>query len=402
MSSSMKKQNAKGELLAGWRRVRLGDIFNIQTGKSQRDKINNSGEFIVIDMGGVSTDGKLIEKKKILYSEHFLQIDDLVMPKDDIGHGYILGKVAIIKKSNKYVLGDHAFGLRNSSPNSPDFLRILINSPSVNNSLKRKANGTSQKGLTQKEVFNHLVLLPDLEKQKQIASVIYTWDDAIEKTELLIAAQERQLAGIVNKLLNNSNQVTGWRKAKISEIGHLYSGLYSKNKGDFGKGKPYIPYKNVYQNPIIDPSKVEYVKVEQSEKQNKIMKNDILFTLSSETPEEVGVSSLVLGTPKECYLNSFCFGLRLSNNTIYPRYLAYYFRSNNFTRLTRKIAQGSTRYNISKKVFSELDLFYPNLNKQKEIVSILSTLDKAIEKNKIILKKYKSQKKGIIQQIFEL
>ena len=90
----------------GWRIGKLGDLFDIKGYLSKREYQDANGEQIIVDMGSVSQEGKVINTKRTNYQSDFLSIGDLVMPKDDIGNGKIIGKVAIIEQKNKYVCGD--------------------------------------------------------------------------------------------------------------------------------------------------------------------------------------------------------------------------------------------------------------------------------------------------------
>ena len=84
-------------------------------------------------------------------------------------------------------------------------------------------------------------------------------------------------------------------KTSFNEIGCDYGGLTGKSAEDFGKGKPFITYLNVYQNQIITGYNFDYVEIRDRENQNKVRKGDLLFTLSSETPEEAGYSAVYMG-----------------------------------------------------------------------------------------------------------
>lgn len=99
----------------------------------------------------------------------------------------------------------------------------------------------------------------------------------------------------------------------FSDFGQSYSGLSGKNAEDFGDGYPFITYMNVYQNQIIDSTDVGLVKIKETEQQSVVHYGDILFTLSSETPEEVGMGAVYLGETYPLYLNSFCFGIHITD-----------------------------------------------------------------------------------------
>lgn len=188
---------------------------------------------------------------------------------------------------------------------------------------------------------------------------------------------------------------------KLSELGKAYSGLYGKSKEDFGEGENYIPYTNIYENSSIDTNKLGKVKIRKNEQQNKVQFGDIFFTTSSETIEEVGMSSVLLNELENTYLNSFCFGYRLHNfETLRPEYAQYLFRSNNIRRFISLLGQGSTRFNLPKtKLISQLELELPTNNEQTAIAHILSTVDKALEQTEKLIVKYKRIKTGLMQDL---
>lgn len=164
---------------------------------------------------------------------------------------------------------------------------------------------------------------------------------------------------------------------KLGEIGFFYSGLSGKSKDDFKDGNAmFITYMNVYSNPSTKLDVIEKVKIGQGEKQNKIEKGDILFTGSSETPDECGMSSVVTDDiTSDYYLNSFCFGFRLNNkDTFEPNFLKHLFRDRKMRAQIARTANGVTRYNVSKRLFARIIIPVPPLPVQREIVRILDNL----------------------------
>ena len=137
-----------------------------------------------------------------------------------------------------------------------------------------------------------------------------------------------------------------WEKVKLGEIGSTYAGLSGKTKEDFGHGKAkYIPYINIFNNTFVDVSALEDIEVD--EKQNCVKKGDVFFTTSSETPEEVGMSSVLLQDVENTYLNSFCFGYR-PEKIFDSIFLAFMLRSDLIRKQFKILAQGISRFNISK------------------------------------------------------
>ena len=76
---------------------------------------------------------------------------------------------------------------------------------------------------------------------------------------------------------------------KLGELGDFFSGLIGKAKEDFSEGNAYfIPYMNVYSNPEVKMTRLEYVNVTENDAQNLVQCGDVLFTGSSETRNESG------------------------------------------------------------------------------------------------------------------
>lgn len=172
----------------------------------------------------------------------------------------------------------------------------------------------------------------------------------------------------------------------LGEISELYSGLSGKSKKDFEDGNAqYISFKKIYNNIEINFTIDDRVKVSSNENQNTLMYGDVIFTGSSETPNDVGMSSSVTTKLEQnIYLNSFCFGLRFNDDIlIIPEFSKYLFRSDFMRKSIAKTASGVTRYNISKTKFKKIKfpIPYPNnpkksLEIQQKIVAILDSFTK--------------------------
>jgi len=193
-----------------------------------------------------------------------------------------------------------------------------------------------------------------------------------------------------------------WEEKKISELGETINGLTGKSGEDFGTGKSYVTYKQVFDNSIIDFQKCGKVEIDENENQNTLQKGDILFTTSSETPNEVGFASVLVETPKEeIYLNSFCFALRpFDIEIVQPKFSRYLFHSPIYRKSVSAIAQGSTRFNLSKVAFLKLKVPTTNPQEQQKIATCLSSLDEVIAAHSQKLELLKDHKKGLMQNLF--
>ena len=214
-----------------------------------------------------------------------------------------------------------------------------------------------------------------------------------------------------NKTLNVPNlrfpEFSGeWTKTTLGKIGETFNGLTGKSGSDFGQGSPYITYKSIFDNSKIDLSRVEYVTITDAERkkqtQNEVQYGDIFFTTSSETPDEVGMTSVLLDEVKDCYLNSFCFGYRLNSITdVLPEYMRFYLRSNTIRRRLFVLAQGSTRFNISKGEVMGLTIKLPGTAEQRKIAQLLTMIEDRIATQIKIIEDLKKLKSAIRAKVFK-
>ena len=179
----------------------------------------------------------------------------------------------------------------------------------------------------------------------------------------------------MNILEEIQNCPVEWRE--LGEISHFYGGLTGKTKSDFENGNAkYVTYKNIFNNLQVELNLLETVRVDENEKQNSINYGDVLITGSSESKEEVGMSSVVTFIPDEpIYLNSFSFGIRFNEDVeLLPEFTKYLFRSFRLRKQIEKTASGVTRYNVSKVTFKKIKVPLLPLEIQEKIVQILDKM----------------------------
>lgn len=183
-----------------WEYKQISEVFQIMTSSSKSRYIDDSGVYFVMDMGGVDSNGKLTHHKKTSLDQDLIEPGLLVMPKDDIGGGNIIGKVGIIEKENTYVLGDHVYGLKTQTDEVVKFLYYSINSYEVNRSLRIKSTGTSQLGLNKKNVEKQIIPLPSKSEQKKISEFLTSIDIQIELLETQIDKSKTWKKGLLQKM----------------------------------------------------------------------------------------------------------------------------------------------------------------------------------------------------------
>ena len=261
----------------------------------------------------------------------------------------------------------------------------------------RYAQGTKQQNLSYDILEKFRIAYPNTKEQEKLNKFISLLDKRIATQNKIIDKLQSLIKGLNDTLYaQHSDEVM----TSFAELGTSYSGLSGKSAQDFGSGKPFITYLNVYSNNIINKNDFQYVAIKDGEKQNIVEYGDVLFTLSSETPNEVGIGSVFLGKEK-VYLNSFCFGIHITNKEVaFSPYLSYYVSSTAFRKFIYPYAQGSTRFNLCKADFEKASIKLPTLENQKRIYSILSHIDNKIITERQMLDLYNSQKQYLLRQMF--
>ncbi|WP_332245375.1 restriction endonuclease subunit S [Helicobacter pylori] len=242
--------------------------------------------------------------------------------------------------------------------------------------------------------------IPPLEIQQEIVKVLDAFTELNTELNTELKARKKQYQYYQNMLLDFKDINQNHKDAKISaktypkrlktllqtlapkgvefrklgDIGEFYSGLVGKSKKSFSQGnKFYVPYVNVFNNPQLDLNALESVQIGDKEKQNTIQLGDVLFTGSSENLEDCAMSCVVTQKiEKDIYLNSFCFGFRFFDKNLFnPSFLKHFLRDYNFRKNISKVANGVTRFNVSKQLLSQITIPIPPLEIQQEIVKIL-------------------------------
>lgn len=421
MTDEIKKrieQVQKGEVPEGYKREKGKIIPATWSGKKLGDILQKVGKRVAVENDvyytqiGIRSHGKGLFYKKPVSGTELGNKNVFWIEKDCFIVNIVFAwEQAIGKTTEKEVgmIGSHRFPMYRAIPHevSLDYLLCFFNTKRGKDVLAAASPGGAgrNKTLGQKEFANSKIYLPSFYEQEKIADILTCCDKVIELKKQLIAEVRKQKMWLLQNLLNPDSGVRlggfngEWKNFKLSKNGSTYGGLTGKSAEDFGEGKPYIPYLNIFSNYIIKDDGYDYVAVYEGDKQNKVNYGDVFFTTSSETPEEVGMSAVYLGNEEELYLNSFSFGYRLINfNELLPEFAAYFFNSQYVKKLMYKLAQGATRYNLSKTELMKQSVLIPKtIDEQIAIANILSTADRKIELLEQELEQWQLKKKSLMQ-----
>lgn len=188
-----------------------------------------------------------------------------------------------------------------------------------------------------------------------------------------------------------------WNDVTVGDLVKTYGGLSGKRKEDFENGRrPFITYMDVYSHSVIrQPSGM--VRVDESEYQNFVSPGDLLFTQSSETPDEVGKVATYSGMGQP-FLNSFCFG-GTPRQKFDANFLVQFLSHGAPRQAITLLAQGSTRYNLAPGRLLTLKIAIPTIREQRAIAEVLSGFDEHLANLDELIAKKRAVRDGVLDEL---
>ena len=192
-----------------------------------------------------------------------------------------------------------------------------------------------------------------------------------------------------------------WTTVKVEEE-YLFKNGLNKEKEFFGRGFSIVNFTDVYHNPILSMSQCKgLVDVNESEKDRfKVSYGDIMFTRTSETIHDIGMSSAIVDEEVNAVFSGFVLRATPQRNNLTPHFAGYLFRSPSVRKEIVRKSSFTTRALTSGTSLSAVSISYPSNLEQVKIASLLHLIDQKINlltKKKEALETYK---KGLMQKIF--
>lgn len=347
---------------------KLGEVCEIKIGEFVHQKLQNPQSSYPVFNGGTSNTG--------FYDKYNNEGENIIISARGANAGFVN------KYVGKYWGGNSCYSVSIIRKNMLNYLFVFYYLKSIQEKLINRQQKGGIPAVSKKQILNIEIPVPPLPIQEEIVRILDHFTELAASLQAELQARKEQYEYYRNKLLTFDNiegvgtQSVTWMK--MSEIGDFYGGLSGKSKSDFENGNSkYATYMNVYKNLALNIHTDDMVKIAKGEKQNTIQYGDVLFTGSSETPDECGMSSVVTEDVSESiYLNSFCFGFRLYDKSLFfPDFLKHLLRSKAMRAEITKTANGATRFNVSKKSMGKILLPIPPYKEQIRLATILDKFE---------------------------
>lgn len=403
-----------------WEEKKLGEVTSDLKSGLSRMLANEDIGLPVIRANNIN-DGYLDISNDIKY---WYEVDpqgsntnNYVVEENDILINFInseakMGTSAIVRfpLDRKTIYTTNILRLRVSEGISSNFIFYIFSISRYINFIKSITKpAVNQSSFTTVDFKKFIIFIPSLPEQTAIGSFFQDIDQLISLQQRKLEVLKEQKKTYLKLLFPAKGQTKPalrfagfedvWKEVKLGDVGETYTGLSGKTKEDFGHGEgKFITYVNVFNNPLTDLYGLDSVEID--DKQRRVQYGDVLFTTSSETPEDVGLSSVWMGTEDNVYLNSFCFGYRPQKGIFDLYYLAFVLRSYRVRREFMLLAQGISRFNISKTKVMDMFIHVPSLPEQEAIGSFFQGIDKAIAKQEEKVNQLKESKQTLLRKMF--
>ncbi len=271
--------------------------------------------------------------------------------------------------------------------------------------IKKLGSGSTVSGIQQNELKKIKLNLPPLPEQNRIVSVLETWDKAIEKLAQKIEIKKQIKKGLTQDLLTGKKRLSGfkdkWKVVLLGDIGEFRTSSVDKKTIQNEKMAFLCNYMDVYKRKVIKSTDI-FQKITAKESQfesSSLEIGDILFTPSSETPEDIGHSSVIQSTLPNLLFSYHLVRFRPNKNVLNILYSGYCFNQVSFRKYLSSVSAGVTRFTLSKPVFEKATINLPSIEEQKAISEILTIVDKQIMELEKKLSILKDQKKYLLNNL---
>ena len=307
-----------------------------------------------------------------------------------------LSSIAIIRPQKNILLGE--------------YLNQYLQETRTLERLSNTKTGSAIKRIVLKDIKNIKIIIPKIQEQERIASILSTVDEQIDNVDALIEKNKELKKGLMQTLLIKGIGHTKFKKTEIGEIPEEWE-LESMNKivtstqlgtNTLGKENEKIPMLKMGNLTIggFDFNKLEYISEEELEmnKEYILSNGDFLFNTRN-TLELVGKSAVWNSQIDKAIFNSNIMRIKYCSK-INDFYMGYYFSSDIGWKQLKSISTGTTSVAaIYTKDLMKIKVIIPSIGEQEKIVSILLEVDKKIEEYENKKQKLEELKKGLMQQL---
>lgn len=413
------------EVPNGWKQVRLGDVATVGFSGVDKKTVRDEVPVRLCNYTDVYYNRRILPDAAFMSAtathaeicKWGLKKDDVLFTKDSETAGDI-GVPAYVTETMPDVLCGYHLGRARPNPDLLEgrFLSHLLLSQEVSSELSRIANGITRFGLTLPNVRSLPLTLPTPAEQRGIAAVLDSIDEAIERTEALIAATENLRESLRHELLTRG--MPGWHTEwkEVPRLGTipatwrvstLTQVLILNQPGAWGKqpsknpGVPVLRATNLTRDGQINPTQVAKRRLSEKDISRRLMEDgDIMLERSGGGPgTPVGRVALIRGLGP-VYCNNFCQQLRVDRSKVMPYWAAQALWHRYLQGVTSRLEHRTTGIrNLDYGGYLSFPFPIPPLAEQGAISKALEGLYEGIEVQEQVLRNLNNLKASASQAL---
>ena len=375
----------KQNLPKGWRKVKLGKLLKVETGRrpsggvlSIKSGIPSIGAEHLNDRGGFN-----LSSLKYIPADYFkkstrgkIKENDILVVKD----GATIGKVSRVSKYFpffKAMVNEHVFIVRSSNENllNQTFLFYKLFSHEGKEMIKSSISGSAQGGL-KKDFLDHWeTYIPPLSIQKRIAEILSAFDEKIELNNRINQILEEMAQAIFKEWFVKSEKLK-MKSEKLSNLVDTQYG-YTQTASDKEIGPKFLRVKDINKANWIDWNSVPYCRIgEENFKKYKLKKGDIVIARMAD-PGKVGIIEREINA----VFGSYLIRLQIKSSKITPYFLYYYLKSPLYQNFILGVSTGTTRKSINAKMMVNCNILIPPREILEKFEMIISGIRQKINLN---------------------
>jgi type I restriction enzyme S subunit len=382
----------------GWKKIKLGAFVSLFGGaafKSQDATSEGIKWLKIANVGFGNVKWDVTEYLSIEftkgYQRYLLQAPDIVVAMTrPVLSGYL--KVARLRPCDGVaLLNQRVAKVIVDDGIDSEFLLQHLFTRRLASSLELALSGTDPPNLSASVLDDITIPLPPLPEQQKIATILSTWDRAIELTEKLIVAKQKRKQALMRQLFTGKVRLPGFEKTKWKKC-HLNDVA----KNSTGRSGVSTDDRTVYSvtNSVGMVPMNEGVIGESLERYKTVRKFDFAYN-----PMRINVGSITMWEGDEEVLVSPDYVVFRCGSKLDAQFLNHFRRTHYWRHFVNRAGGGSVRVRIYFSDLGSLKLNLPPVEEQKAIAEVLNAQDSEIELLSRRLDALKRQKKGLMQQL---
>lgn len=392
-----------------WKLQCFKEMADYRHGKAHERNVVVNGNYVIVNSKFISTNGKT-EKFSNLQIEP-LHEDEITFVLSDIPNGKALAKTYLISKNNRFTLNQRILGITPKRTMDSYFLKEYMNRHSY---FLKFDDGANQTNLSNQDLENFKLRCPNIKEQQKIGEFFKVLDERIASQERKTAKVKALKDAYLTEMFPQEGETVPkrrfkgfegeWKAFKLKDLGMFTSNGVNKKVNKNEMLVNLLNYMDVYKRKkITNENRHTLMQVTANLdqiKKNSVEKNDVFFTPSSETPDDIGRVMVIEESLDNTVYSYHLMRFRPYRNILHSIFPNYVFDTFYFRKQLEFAAQGVQRYVLNRDAFEELLVQLPRINEQKAISDFFRTLDDQIEVEEKKLDKLQKMKEAYLEEMF--